>query len=95
MSVKDYSQITPQIYELAELCRSNSNIDPKLYEVHMVKRGLRDLDGKGVLTGLTEISEIISHKAVDNQEVPCHGELYYRGYNIKNLTEDFLKSYLQ
>ena len=55
MAQENYSMITPKIYTLSELCNKNSNIDPTLYEVHQVKRGLRDLDGKGVITGLTEI----------------------------------------
>ena len=60
MSNPRYSDITPDIINLSELCYSNSNIDPVLYEKHDVKRGLRDVNGKGVVTGLTEISEIQS-----------------------------------
>ena len=89
MSVKNYSMITPKIYSLSELCEKNSNIDPKLYEVHQVKRGLRDLDGKGVVTGLTEISTIISSKKADGEIIPCDGELYYRGFNINDLVGGF------
>ena len=85
----NYSLITPQIDSLAELCVKNSNIDPKLYEVHEVKRGLRDLDGKGVVTGLTEISTIISSKTVNGESVPCEGELYYRGIDINKLVDGF------
>lgn len=89
MFKNNYSLITPQIDSLAELCRKNSNIDPKLYETHHVKRGLRDLDGKGVVTGLTEISTIISSKTENGQTVPCEGELYYRGININDLVGGF------
>jgi citrate synthase len=60
MSNNKYSQITPEIMKLTELCYKNSNIDPSLYEKYDVKRGLRDLNGKGVVTGLTEISDIRS-----------------------------------
>lgn len=88
-----YSTITPQIYSLSEKCVENSNIAPELYNKFQVKRGLRDLDGKGVLTGLTEISTINSSKIVDGKSVPCEGELFYRGIDVKNiingaLTED-------
>lgn len=86
-----YSAITPQITELADKCRKNSNIDPALYSRYEVKRGLRDLDGKGVLTGLTEISTINSSKIVDGKNVPCEGELFYRGININDLVGGFLK----
>ena len=53
-----YSEITPQVQELAEKCRQSSTIDSTLFTKYQVNRGLRDLKGNGVLTGLTEISEI-------------------------------------
>lgn len=85
----NFSKVTPDIVTLAELCRKNDGIDPELYTKYDVKRGLRDLNGKGVLAGLTEISEIISSKEVNGQSVPCDGELYYRGYNINDLVAGF------
>ena len=91
MAQENYSMITPKIYTLSELCNKNSNIDPALYEVHQVKRGLRDLDGKGVITGLTEISTILSSKTVNGEQVPCEGELYYRGIDINQLVDGFTK----
>ena len=88
----DYSAITPEIEVLAKKMTDNSIIDPSLYSKYNVKRGLRDLDGKGVLTGLTDISTIIQNKEVDGKLVPCDGELFYRGYNvndiIKGITDD-------
>lgn len=89
MQNSGHSAITPEIYSLAEKCIENSNIDPQLYTVNEVKRGLRDLDGRGVLTGLTEISTINSTKVVDGAETPCEGELYYRGINIHELVDGF------
>ncbi len=89
MQNNDYSVITPEIFSLAEKCVQNSNIDPELYTVHQVKRGLRDLDGKGVVTGLTEISTINSSKIVDGESVPCDGELYYRGIDINSIVDGF------
>lgn len=85
----NYSSVTPQIDKLSQLCQKNSNIDPQLYTVHEVKRGLRDLDGKGVVTGLTEISTIISSKNIDGETVSCDGELYYRGIDINKLVNGF------
>ena len=73
----EYSDIIPEINELAEKMQANSVIDPGLYNKFDVKRGLRDLDGKGVLTGLTDISTIKQNKLVDGKLVPCDGELYY------------------
>ena len=80
-----YSEIKPEVRALAEKCVRNNYIDPELYVKYDVKRGLRDLNGKGVLTGLTNISEIISSKTVDGKSVPCEGELYYRGYSVEEL----------
>lgn len=80
-----YSEIKPEVSRLAELCVESSQIDPELYAKYDVKRGLRDLNGKGVLTGLTKISEIVSGKTVNGETVPCEGELYYRGYNVEEL----------
>ena len=80
-----YSEIKPEVRALAEKCVRSNYIDPQLYVQYDVKRGLRDLNGKGVLTGLTNISEIISSKNVDGKSVPCEGELYYRGYNVEEL----------
>ena len=83
----DYSNNTPMIHELAEKMKANSMIDSELYSKYNVKRGLRDLDGKGVLTGLTDISTIIQNKEVDGKLVPCDGELYYRGYNVNDIID--------
>ena len=80
-----YSEIKPEVRMFADMCVENSRIDPELYLKYDVKRGLRDLNGKGVLTGLTNISEIISSKTVDGKSVPCEGELYYRGYSVEEL----------
>ncbi len=89
MKGSDYSAITPEIYSLADKCIKNSNIDPQLYTVHQVKRGLRDIDGRGVVTGLTEISTINSSKLIDGKSVPCEGELYYRGIDINDIVDGF------
>lgn len=83
--IGDYSDITPEIHSLAQKMAKNSIIDSNLYSKYDVKRGLRDLDGKGVLTGLTDISTIKQNKLVDGKLVPCDGELYYRGYNVIDL----------
>ena len=86
----NFEKITPEIIEFTDICKKNSNIDPELYTKYDVKRGLRDINGKGVLAGLTEISEIISSKTVDGKTVPCDGELYYRGYNVCDLVQGFI-----
>ena len=85
-----FFDITPQIEELALKCETNNAIDKELYTKYEVKRGLRDLNGKGVLAGLTNVSDVCASKIVDGKSVPCEGNLYYRGYNIKDLVKGFL-----
>ena len=82
---------TPEIEHFAELCEKNTTIEKDLYSKYEVKRGLRDVNGKGVLAGLTNISDVCATKIVDGKEVPCAGNLYYRGYNIKDLVRGFLE----
>ncbi len=85
-----YSQITPEILEFTALFEKNCRIDPSLYDKYDVKRGLRDLSGKGVLTGLTAISDIVSSKIIDGKEFPCEGKLYYRGYDVEEIIDGFI-----
>lgn len=85
-------EVTPEIEAYAKLCEENNAIDKELYTRYEVKRGLRDLNGKGVLAGLTNISDVCAKKVIDGEEVPCEGNLYYRGYNIKDLVKGFLEA---
>ena len=82
-----YSEITPEIVELSKLSEEADRIENELFYKYDVKRGLRDLNGKGVLTGLTRISEIIAKKVVDGKEIPADGEIYFRGYDVKELVK--------
>ncbi len=86
----NYSDITPKIRDLSQLCFDNSHIDSELYSKFDVKKGLRDINGKGVLTGLTEISEIRQTKTENGVEVPWHGRLFYRGYDIEDIIKGFI-----
>ncbi|RGB67275.1 MULTISPECIES: citrate/2-methylcitrate synthase [Oscillospiraceae] len=91
MMANKFSEITPDILNLSELCVKNGSIAPELYGKFDVKRGLRDLNGKGVLTGLTEISEVCSTKLVDGESVPCEGKLYYRGVDVEKIVGGFIR----
>lgn len=77
------------IDELYEACLKDGKIDPDLYIEYDVKRGLRDMNGKGVLTGLTEISDVVSYDVVGGKKLPCDGRLYYHNYNIVDLVKGF------
>jgi len=83
---RNYSEITEEIYELAGLVKDNSAIDPTLYGKYDVKRGLRDVQGNGVLAGLTGVSEVTARMVKDGEVVPCDGQLYYRGVNVNDIT---------
>ena len=78
-------QITDYTDEQVKLCVKNDQIDKNLYQEYGVKRGLRDEQGQGVLTGLTNISQITAFKNVNGEKIPCDGELLYRGYNVRDL----------
>ncbi len=85
-----YSEITDYIRKMANLSNRNHHILPDMYREHNVNRGLRDMNGNGVVTGLTEVSTVLSkEKAPDGTLIPCHGRLYYRGINIKDLVTGF------
>lgn len=87
----EFTEITPEIEKLTGMCYKNSSIDPELYKKYQVNRGLRDLNGNGVLTGLTEISDIQAFNLIDGQKVPCEGRLFYRGYNVERIVDGFIE----
>lgn len=89
-SFETEDKLTAQIERYADRCVNNSCIDPSLYDIYNVKRGLREKGGKGVLTGLTEIGDVHSFEVVDGVTVPCEGQLFYRGMNIEDIVNGFI-----
>ncbi|MBE6031700.1 MAG: citrate/2-methylcitrate synthase [Clostridiales bacterium] len=79
--------VAPLLRELTDLCRSHNRIEEELFRKYDVKRGLRDVNGKGVLTGLTDISEIRTTKMVNGESVPAEGQLFYRGINVEDIVK--------
>ena len=86
-----YYETNKKVDKLSQKLLENAVIDKSLYAKYDVKRGLRDVDGKGVLTGLTDISEILQNKVVDGKTVPIDGQLYYRGYNVEDIVAGFVE----
>ncbi|MCI8374181.1 MAG: citrate/2-methylcitrate synthase [Lachnospiraceae bacterium] len=86
---KENVQVDERLEKLVEYSMRSGKIDGKLYEEYDVKRGLRDSSGKGVLTGLTEISDVVSFGYVDGEKVPIDGELYFQGVNVQDLVKGF------
>lgn len=86
-----YSQISEEIRQLSGLCLENLKIDTDLYDKYEVKRGLRDINGKGVLAGLTDVSKIQSYIVEDGDMIPCDGKLYYQGVDVEDIVAGFIK----
>lgn len=84
--IKDFTK------KYSKICKENDSVDKELFAQYGVKRGLRDLNGRGVLTGITNISRVESTKMVDGEIVPCEGRLYFRGYKIQDLVQGFMKN---
>ena len=81
-----YCEITPAIMALKEQWEEENYIDPQLYADYKVKRGLRDEDGRGVLTGLTRVAEIQSYTVTEDEHIrPAEGVLYYRGIDCREI----------
>ena len=78
-----------EIQKLSKLCVENNHIEQSLYDKYQVKRGLREPSGKGVLTGLTEISTVNGSKEIDGVLTPIEGELRYRGIDVNDLVKGF------
>ena len=76
----------------SRICIEKSSIEPSLFETHGVKRGLRDKNGKGVVSGITNISSVQAYEEIDGQSVPCDGKLLYRGYDVIELVNGLVKN---
>ena len=77
--------------ELLQYCLASGRIDQNLYQEYDVKRGLRDSSGKGVLTGLTEISDVVGYTYEDGRKIPADGQLYFQGYNVADMVASLEK----
>ena len=87
LDFSEMDHIKDEIDSLQQILEGNHRIDKNLYLEYDVKRGLRDAAGKGVLTGLTEISDVVAYDLKDGNQIPCDGRLYYQGVNVV----DFIK----
>ena len=84
-------ELEQKLAQYSESARASSIVDSSLYTKYEVKRGLRDISGKGVLAGLTEISEVMAYRIEEGDLIPCEGRLFYRGYDIRDLVNGFLE----
>ena len=87
MDASYFSEITPYMVELANRVQTSDYTSDDLFIKHDVKRGLRDSNGKGVLTGLTEVSDVSAYRIIDNEQIAADGKLYYQGYDVSVLIQ--------
>lgn len=87
LSLEEMGELRKQMEILEQELMKNHRIDPNLYVEYDVKRGLRDSAGKGVLTGLTEISDVNAYNLVNGRRIPAEGSLHYQGINVMDLIE--------
>ena len=85
MSLEDSKQLRERMGFFEQELLKNHHIDPNLYVEYDVKRGLRDSAGKGVLTGLTEISDVNGYNLINGRQIPADGRLYYQGINVQDI----------
>lgn len=93
MHDNQYTEITPTMTSLAEKLLKNNHVEPSLYTKYDVKRGLRDINGHGVLAGLTNIADIVAYTEENGESVPCDGKLFYRGFDLDDLVSGFLSEH--
>ena len=91
INLSQISTSDKRIQRLSKACIANGSIDKELYPKYSVNIGLRDLNGKGVLTGLTDVSEIRQNKIVDGKTIPTDGKLFYRGINVEDIIAGCLR----
>lgn len=87
MKLGAFGDLKEEMDALEKELMKNQRIDPNLYVEYDVKRGLRDSAGKGVLTGLTEVSDVCAYHLINGRQIPSEGELYYQGVNVGDLVK--------
>ncbi len=86
---KNRQEVERRLKELTKYCMISGALDLNLYQEYDVKRGLRESSGKGVLTGLTEISDVCAYRVEEGKQIPTEGQLFYQGYNVMDLQKGF------
>ncbi|MCD8020532.1 MAG: citrate/2-methylcitrate synthase [Clostridiales bacterium] len=87
MQIEDIQELKYDMEILEKELMKNHRIDPNLYVEYDVKRGLRDSAGKGVLTGLTEISDVRAYNLIEGRQIPAEGNLFYQGVSVFDLVK--------
>ncbi|MDO5155953.1 MAG: citrate/2-methylcitrate synthase [Eubacteriales bacterium] len=87
LNIEELGELRDLVETLNVELLKNHRIEKELYTKYDVKRGLRDTNGKGVLTGLTEVSDVSAYQNVNNEQIASDGRLYYQGYDVKTLIE--------
>lgn len=80
-----------KLIELSWQIKKENTIEKEIYDKYSIKRGLRNKNGTGVLVGVTKVGDVSGYKIKNKEKIPCHGELYYRGYPLTSMVADFNK----
>lgn len=80
-----------RIKKLSESMEKFDTIDKSLYDIYDIRRGLRNKDGTGVLVGITGVGDVVGYQKINGRKIPAHGDLFYRGYSIKDIVRDLEK----
>lgn len=78
-----------KLVDLSKKIKIENTIDKNLYDKFSIKRGLRNKNGTGVLVGVTKVGDVCGYKIENGEKIPSKGELYYRGYPLTSMVEDF------
>ena len=87
MTFEEMEDLKREVDILEKELMKNHRIDPNLYVEYDVKRGLRDSAGKGVLTGLTEVSDVKAYNLIEGRQIPAEGHLFYQGYDVYDIVK--------
>ena len=83
---------TKKLKALSKEIKKENTIDKELYDKFSIKRGLRNKNGTGVLVGVTKVGDVFGYKIENGEKIPKDGELYYRGYPLTTMVDDFNKT---
>ena len=76
------------IRKISDNIHVTSQIDDDLFELHNVKRGLRNADHSGVVVGMTKVGDVVGYeKQEDGKLKPIPGKLIYRGVEINKIVD--------
>lgn len=78
-----------KLVDLSKKIKIENTINKDIYDKFSIKRGLRNKNGTGVLVGVTKVGDVCGYKIENGEKIPSKGELFYRGYPLTSMVNDF------